>query len=104
LTIPNVNEVLKRLNGSMNPWSLLKFFWYKGKIKGCRTLVGGCLPEFRKTGLIAELFYESALRAEGHYDWCELGWNLEDNDLINRFDMEIGGEIYKKYRLYQIPV
>jgi hypothetical protein len=104
LTIPNINEVLKRLNGRMHPWSLLKFFWFKRKIKGCRTLIGGCLPEFRKTGLIAELFYESARRASDRYEWCELGWNLEDNDLINRFDVEIGGEIYKKYRLYQMPI
>jgi len=104
LTVPNINEVLKKLNGRMSLAGIIKFLWYKRKIKSCRTLVGGCLPEFRKTGLIAELFYESLLRASGKYEWCELGWNLEDNDLINRFDMEIGGEIYKKYRLYQIPL
>lgn len=104
LTVPNVNEVLKKLNGKMNLLGMIKFLWYKRKIKGCRTLVGGCLPEFRKTGLIAELFHETARRAGNRYDWCELGWNLEDNDLINRFDMEIGGQIYKKYRVYQMPL
>jgi hypothetical protein len=50
------------------------------------------------------MFYETAQRARGRYEWCELGWNLEDNDLINKFDEEIGGEIYKKYRLYEMPV
>ncbi len=104
LTVPNVNEVLKKLNGKINLWGIIKFLRYKRKIRGCRSLVGGCLPEFRKTGLIAEMFYESARRADGRYEWCELGWNLEDNDLINKFDEEIGGEIYKKYRLYEIPV
>jgi hypothetical protein len=104
LTVPNINEVLKKLNGKMNLWGILKFLRYKRKIKGCRSLVGGCLPEFRNTGLIAEMFYETAQRARGRYEWCELGWNLEDNDLINNFDEAIGGEIYKKYRLYEIPV
>ncbi|MGA2262761.1 MAG: hypothetical protein ABSH28_15170 [Acidobacteriota bacterium] len=104
LTVPNVNEVLKKLNGKMNLWGIIKFLRHKGKIKGCRSLVGGCLPEFRKTGLIAEIFYETARRARGRYEWCELSWNLEDNDLINKFEKEIGGEIYKKYRLYEIPV
>jgi hypothetical protein len=104
LTVPNINEVLKKLNGKLNLGGLIKFLWYKGKIKGCRSLIGGCLPEFRKTGLIAEIFYESSLRAQGRYEWCELGWNLEDNDLINRFDMEIGAQLYKKYRLYEIPL
>jgi hypothetical protein len=104
LTVPNVNEVLKRLNGKMTPWGLLKFFWYKRKIKGCRALLGGCLPEFRMTGLIAEIFCETFERAGRRYEWCELSWNLEDNELINRFDTDIGGEIYKKYRIYQMPV
>jgi len=104
LTVPNVNEVLKKLNGKMNLWGIIKFLRYKGEIKGCRSLIGGCLPEFRKTGLIAEMFYETAQRARGRYEWCELGWNLEDNDLINKFDKEIGGEIYKKYRLYEMPL
>jgi hypothetical protein len=104
LTVPNINEVLKKLNGKMNLWGILKFLRYKRKIRGCRSLVGGCLPEFRNTGLIAEMFYETAQRARSRYEWCELGWNLEDNDLINSFDEAIGGEIYKKYRLYEIPL
>jgi hypothetical protein len=104
LTLPNINEVLKRLDGRMNLAGVIRFLWFKRKIRGCRTLVGGCLPEYRKTGLIAELFYESALRAAKRYEWCELGWNLEDNDLINSFDTEIGGRIYKKYRLFQMPL
>jgi hypothetical protein len=103
LTVPNVNEVLKSLNGKMNLWGVAKFLRHRRKIKGCRSLIGGCLPEFRNTGLIAEMFFESARRARGRYEWCELGWNLEDNHLINNFDKEIGGEIYKKYRVYEIP-
>ena len=104
LTVPNVNEVLVKLNGKMNLWGIIRFLIYKRKIKGCRSLVGGCLPEYRNTGLIAEMFYETAQRARGRYEWCELGWNLEDNELINKFDEEIGGEIYKKYRLYEKPL
>jgi hypothetical protein len=104
LTVPNINEVLKRLNGKMNLLGILKFLWLRRKVKSCRSLIGGCLPEYRRTGLIAEIFYETVCRARSRYEWCELGWNLEDNDLINRFDVEIGGQIYKKYRLYQMPV
>lgn len=104
LTVPNINEVLKHLNGKLGPIEMFKFLYYKGKIKGCRSLVGGCKKEYRQTGLIAEIFYESMVRSAGRYEWCELGWNLEDNDLINKFDSEIGGVLYKKYRLYQISL
>jgi hypothetical protein len=104
LTVPNVNEVLKKLNGQMSLGGIIKFLWHRNKIKSCRSLMGGCLPEFRNTGLIAELFYESLQKLRARYEWCELGWNLEDNELINKFDREIGGELYKKYRLYEMPV
>ena len=78
--------------------------WYKPKIKGCRALIGGCLKEYRQTGLIAEIFYESAKNGIERYEWCELSWNLEDNRMVNEFDAELGSVLYKKYRLYQKPL
>lgn len=105
ITLPNINEILKKLNGKLGLIEIIKFLYYKNKIKGARTLVGGVKKEHRSTGVIAVLFYETAKRAiELGYDWGELSWNLEDNDLINRFDTEIGGLLYKKYRIYQMPL
>jgi hypothetical protein len=101
LAVPNINEVLKKMNGDDGPIGLLKFLYYKRKIKGCRSLLGGCLKEHRQSGLIAHLFYETVIQAANHYEWCEMSWNLEHNTLINKFDEDIGGKLYKKYRLYQ---
>ncbi len=105
ITIPNLNEVLEKLNGKMGPVGLLKFLYNKNKIKGTRTIAGGTRKDFRNTGIIAALFYETEISAKkNNYSWCELGWNLEDNALINDFDMAIGGKIYKKYRIYEMPI
>ena len=41
------------------------------------------------------------LREKKHYKYLELGWNLEDNENINRFDAEIGGRPYKRYRIFR---
>jgi hypothetical protein len=38
------------------------------------------------------------------YMQAEIGWNLEDNDAINQFDSQIGGRIYKRQRVYQMPI
>jgi hypothetical protein len=35
------------------------------------------------------------------YKWGETSWQLEDNDAINRFVQSIGGEVYKKYRIFE---
>jgi hypothetical protein len=35
------------------------------------------------------------------YTGAELGWTLEDNELINRTIESVGGERYKTYRIYE---
>jgi len=82
-------------------------FWNSGPfasgcIAGVRAMVFGFKPRFRRTGLPILLYWETeqAARKLG-YKWCELSWNLEDNDLINKFDSEIGGKVYKRYRIYE---
>lgn len=105
VTIPDINPILKKLNGRLGPLEIIKFLYYKRKIKGTRALIGGVKKDYRSTGIIAVLYYQTEINARKKgYEWCELGWNLEDNDLINRFDMAIGGKIYKKYRIYEKPV
>jgi hypothetical protein len=96
---------LKKLNGRLGPIEMLKFLFYKRKVTGVRSLIGGVMREYRETGIIAVLYYETEkANLRLGYKWCELGWNLEDNDLINRFDTAIGGKLYKKYRIYEMKI
>ena len=105
VTVPDINQVLIKLNGRLGPAGLLKFLYYRNKIDGIRSLIGGVKKEYRNTGIISILYRETELAAlRLGYKWCELGWNLEDNDLINQFDAAIGGRIYKKYRIYGTAV
>ena len=102
ITLPDFNFVLKKLKGRLGPICLLKYFYYKRKITGLRSVVFGLKKEFRRTGINVVLYYETEVRgAKLGYKWCEMSWNLEDNDLINRFDEAVGGKLYKKYRLYE---
>jgi len=34
------------------------------------------------------------------YDYLEFGWNLEDNDSMNKLELEGGARIYKRYRVF----
>ena len=102
ITLPDLNFVLKKLNGKLGPIQLLKFLYYKRKIKGLRSIIFGLKKEYRLTGINVVLYYETEVRgAKLGYDSCEMSWNLEDNDMINRFDEAVGGKLYKKYRLYE---
>lgn len=99
--LPNYNEALIKMNGRLLPFGLLKLLYYKRRITGIRAVVFGILKEYRMTGLSYLLYWhlEKNSLAKG-YTWAETSWQLEDNDAINRFASSIGGEVYKKYRLY----
>lgn len=105
ITLPDINQVIRRLNGRLGFVGTIKFLHYRRKITGARALVFGFKAEYRRLGLPVLLFYETEqyMRRRG-YKWCELSWNLEDNRLINEFDRALGAREYKRYRVYERPL
>jgi hypothetical protein len=100
--IPNYNEVIKRMNGRLFPLGIVKLLLYRKNIKSMRAVVFGILKEYRMTG-VSYLLY-SELEKNGvaaGYESCEMSWQLEDNEPINRFVASIGGKVYKIYRIFE---
>jgi len=99
---PNLNEVIKRMNGKLTPWGIFRFLHYRKKVKGIRVMVFGILKEYRNTGVSYMLYSELDKngRSKG-YEWCETSWQLEDNEPVNRFVKSLGGKVYKKYRIFE---
>jgi len=105
LAIPDYNLVLNRLGGSLLPFGWLKFLVLKGKIDRCRTMALGVLPEYRKRGFDAVLYYEAM--KEGvriGTKWAEFSWMLEDNlDILRPLEV-FGGRVHRRYRIVCRPV
>ncbi len=102
ITLPDLNQVLIHLNGKLGLIEIIKYLYYRKRIKGVRALIFGFKEKYRRLGLPILLFYETEKFARSFgYEWCELSWNLEDNRLINDFDRELGGEVYKRYRVFE---
>lgn len=100
--IPNYNEILLRMNGRLLPLGIFKFLLGRKQIKSLRVPVFGVVPEYQRTGLSFLLFAkikENAFR--NGYIWAETSWQLEDNEAVNRFVLSLGGDLYKKYRIYE---
>ncbi len=100
LALPDFNQVLVKMGGSLFPFGWLKFLTEKKKIDRCRTMALGVLPEYRKRGLDAVLYYEAMKEGIriGH-KWAEFSWMLEDNlDILKPLEV-FGGRIYRRYRL-----
>jgi GNAT superfamily N-acetyltransferase len=105
LTLPDYNQVLIRLGGRLLPFGWAKVLWYRRKINAVRVLALGVKPEYQHTGIAAK-FYEM------HFDAAErtpqkggeMGWMLETNDAMNRAMAGMGGEIVRRFRIYEKPL
>lgn len=102
ITVPDVNQVLKLMNGRLLPLGWWRFL-RKGKtIDRVRVGFLGVKPEYQHTGTAA-LFYVE------HFDmaratpqtWGEMGWILETNRAMNRGMEAMGGRIVKRYRVFE---
>jgi GNAT superfamily N-acetyltransferase len=102
LAIPDVNVALKPLRGKLYPFGIVRLLWSLPKIRTLRLMALGVKAGYRRRGIDASLVHQAAVasRAKG-FIWCEVGWTLEDNDLINRLIEAVNGEHYKTYRIYE---
>lgn len=102
VTIPDMNQVLKRMRGRLLPFGLLHFLGRRSIITRVRMLLLGVVPAVRRMGLYPLLMVESHRRARQRgYQQGEMSWTLEDNELINAGIEAIGGRKYKTYRIYE---
>jgi hypothetical protein len=107
VVLPNINEVIRDLNGRLLPIGWLKMLWrlkvkypQSGRIPlmGVRrryhdSLMGAALA----FGVIANVQQPSIKRGLKE---VELSWILEDNMGMRNIIESIGGRVYKTYRIY----
>jgi GNAT superfamily N-acetyltransferase len=105
LTLPDINQALKRINGRLLPLGLFKLLYYSKKINQVRVLLLGVIKPYRRKGIDAILYLETFREglAKGYYRG-EFSWLLEDNlDIIRPLE-GIGARHYKTYRIYDLPL
>ncbi len=103
LTLPDYNRILKEMNGRLFPFGFIKLLTGKRKIDLARILTLGIIPEYQKKGIDALLYWELVKNAaEIGIRFGEASWILEDNEMMNKALLNIGGDLYKKYRIYKL--
>ncbi len=109
ITVPNLNEAIADLQGSLFPFGWAKLLW-RTKARHpltSRLILLGVREKFRKQvkrygGLSAAMYVEVAKRGVGKgYQWAELSWTREDDTPINVGIRSMGAKVYKTYRVYE---
>jgi hypothetical protein len=107
IVVPNINELIRDLNGRLLPIGWLKLLW-RLKVKFPQTvrlpflgvrkqyhdsILGAALPF-----LMIQAGWAYAIRRG--VKKAELSWILEDNKGINDIIQSLGATVYKTYRIY----
>jgi GNAT superfamily N-acetyltransferase len=101
MSFPDINQVLKRMNGRVLPLGWWHFVRKGRTIDRVRVGFLGVKPAYQHTGVAAALYVE-------HFDTAtrrpqksgEMGWILETNRNMNRAMEAMGGRIVRRYRVY----
>ncbi len=102
ITIPDINQVLKKMRGRLLPLGWWYFLRKNRIIDRVRVGFLGVIPEYQHTGAGVALYlaqYRSGERTR--QKGGEMGWILETNDSMNHAMEALGGRIVKRFRVYE---
>jgi GNAT superfamily N-acetyltransferase len=102
ITVPDVNQVLRRMDGRLLPLGWWHFLRRGRTVDRVRVGFLGVKPEFQHTGVAAKMYVEHFDMAEvTPYKGGEMGWILETNHNMNKAMEAMGGRIVKRYRVFE---
>lgn len=108
ITLPDLNEAIKPLNGSLLPFGWAKLLWWlrKPNVRTVRVPLMGVVKELQASRLASQLAFmmiEYIRRASvEHYGAVrgEIGWILDDNQGMRSIAETIESRVNKVYQVY----
>jgi len=102
---PDLNQILKHLDGRLNLWNMLKFYYLKRRktMTRIRAVVAGVKPGFRNSGVESAIFkclYDVFMKKR-YYRELELSWVGDFNEPMLSVYKAIGAEKAKTHVTYR---
>ncbi|MEQ1565021.1 MAG: N-acetyltransferase [Myxococcota bacterium] len=105
ITLPDFNQVAKKMNGSIFPFGWWHYLTGRGRIDALRVFVLGIKQKFQHLPLGAPLYiktWEEGMKLPIRGAECSLV--VDDNHKMRGALEKLGGRIYKTYRVYEVDV
>jgi hypothetical protein len=106
--LPDLNQILKYLNGRLDPVSLVKFLYYKKihKMSRLRAVVGGVKHSHQNQGIEAAIFYHlyEVFKDKPWYKEIELSWVGDYNPRMMASNEALGGIKMKTHVTYRYMI
>jgi len=105
LMFPDLNQILKHLNGKLHLINILKFFWLKKRktMTRARGMLMGVIPKYQKLGIESAFIYNlvKMFKKKPHYTEIEFSWVGDFNPKMRKIFISVGSVPVKNYITYR---
>lgn len=105
LMFPDMNMILKHLNGKLNLYSMIKFLWLRERktITRARGMLMGVIPKYQGMGIESAfiLNLRDTFKRKPHYNEIEFSWVGDFNPKMRKIFMAVGSVPVKNYKTYR---
>lgn len=108
ILFPDLNQILKHLNGELNIWSMIKiaYFLFTHKMTRMRAVVGGVHPSYQNSGVESAIFlhlYE-VFKKKPWFKELELSWVGDFNPKMIAIYEAIGAKKAKTHTTFRYMI
>ncbi len=105
LMFPDLNQIIKHLNGKLHIINIMKFLWLKKKkaMTRARGMLMGVIPKYQKLGIESAFIYNlvKVFKKKPHYTEIEFSWVGDFNPKMRKIFISVGSVPVKNYITYR---
>jgi len=106
IMLPDVNQILKHLNGKLHLLNKLRFLYYKSRkeITRARIVIMGVVPQYQRRGIESGIFWhmKQVMDKMPHYTELELSWVGDFNPKMRMLHESVGAVFAKRHITYRM--
>jgi len=105
ILLPDLNQILKYLNGNLHIWNMMRFIYFKitHKMTRMRAIVGGVHPSHQNSGVESAIFLQlyEVFKRKPWFKELELSWVGDYNPKMIAIYEALGAHQAKKHITYR---
>ena len=105
LMYPDVNQILKYLDGRMHLWNKIRFLFlkYRKTMTRAKGVLMGVIPEFQGRGIEAAIILQlqEVFKRKNHFTEIEFSWVADFNPKMKKIFLSVGSIPVKSYKTYR---
>lgn len=104
IVLPDLNSLLKGLNGRLFPFGFIKLLWGIPRLKRYRMFALGVIPEYQSRAVDSLIYCELNKSLQSKDLWMEINYVLEDNTIMINAIKKLDAKLSRRYLVYEMAI